>query len=101
MLGAQQINKEEVISTLQTRICHRWFDCELNKLIKCSQTHWMLIVNRREFFSSICMTNRVENFEWEVVNVCGRVQIERKENLLNGPVHRFCNRCLGSWIIRR
>lgn len=43
-----------------------------------------------EFFSSIIMISKEDNFKWEIVNVYGIVQIERKSDFIQ-KLHQMLN----------
>jgi exonuclease III len=51
----------------------------------------VLSKDKGEFFSSMLICSKQDNFKWELINVCGPVQVERKTNFLNELSQKISN----------
>jgi exonuclease III len=47
--------------------------------------------DKEEFYSSILVSSRQDKFKWEIVNVYGPVQLERKKDFLNELTIKISN----------
>jgi hypothetical protein len=62
-----------------------------NSFFPIKNSFWKTITNL--FFSSMLISSNLDKFKWEVVNVYGPVQLERKTDFLNELTQKVSSMC--------